>query len=181
MQSIKERMDQVHGRQAELSENGCTIGEAVQGCLDRGNRQETTARVAVDVPGVGLEGEYRLRRPTNSERINRALVELRPAAFKIHLLLWKWRGAPARGSLPFFTIHSLAKFCVLSRPTVRKGLIELENKGWIQRLKYNKHHKNALYRLVAVRKIPPPRKECREDEQKPATERLGAVLPHPPP
>ena len=89
--------------------------------------------------------------------MNRAQAELGLSAFKIHALLWTWRGAPARGELPFFTIHSLAKFCKMSRPTVRVGLTELSRKGWIARRKYNKHHKNALYGLVAIREVPAPR------------------------
>lgn len=104
----------------------------------------------------GSVGEYRLRSPTRSERMNRALRELETSAFKIHSLLWQWRGSPARGSLPFFTIHSLGKFCFLTRPTVRKALVELEKKGWIIRRNYDKHHKNSLYALVAIRKVPGP-------------------------
>jgi len=117
-----------------------TIGELLPGVLDSGQREKTV--------------ESRPRKklsPTNSERMNRALLELGPSAFKVHLLLWKWRGAPARGKLPFFTIHSLAKFCNLSRPTVRMSLRELHNKGWIQKLEYDKHAKNALYRLCPIR------------------------------
>jgi len=119
------------------------IGDLVPGVLESGKRQ----RLVTSKPCKRLS-------PTNSERMNRALLELGPSAFKIHTLLWKWRGAPAKGHLPFFTIHSLAKFCSMSRPTVRTGLVELVAKGWIQRLKYNAHIKNALYRLVPIRDIP---------------------------
>lgn len=106
----------------------------------------------------GRRGSARRLTPTNSERMNRALVELSPSAFKIHLLLWKWRGAPARGHLPFFTIHSLNKFCSLTRPTVRRALAELVSLGWISCQDYNKHHKNALFRLVAIRDVAFPAK-----------------------
>lgn len=123
--------------------NLSTIGELLPGVLEAGKRQSKVA------------GRSRKRlSPTNSERMNRALAELVPSAFKIHTLLWKWRGAPAKGLLPFFTIHSLAKFCTLTRPTVRSGLRELIDKGWIQKQEYNKHTKNALYRLIPIRDIP---------------------------
>ena len=120
-----------------------TIGELLPGILDRGERQKR------------VKGKYQGKRsPTNSERMNRALKELSGSAFKIHTLLWKWRGAPAKGLLPFFTIHSLGKFCTMTRPTVRSGLRELVAKGWIEKLKYNAHTKNALYRLIPIRDIP---------------------------
>lgn len=122
---------------------GRSVGEVIAETLDQGKR---------DVKGPGRE--YRLRTPTNSERLNRALVELRPGAFKVHMLLWKWRGAPARGTLPYFTIRSLEKFCHMTRPTVRVAMTELTVKGWIERKTYNKHHKNALYTLVPIRKVP---------------------------
>lgn len=133
-----------------------SAAEAVSEVLDRGSRRRRAVRDLLD-DGENPPGrEYRARTPTNSERLNRALAELGLSAFKVHLLLWKWRGSPARGILPFFTIHSLARFCRLSRPTVRVGLRELIRKGWIRAEGYNKHHKNTLYRLVAVRKIPAP-------------------------
>lgn len=132
------------------------IGDLIAGVLDSGNRERRTARDVLEDSGDEVRKEYRVRRPTRSERLNRALTELSACAFKIHILIWTWRGAPARGLLPFFTIHSLSKFCMMSRPTVRKGLSELTRKGWIQRLPYDKHHKNTLYRLIAIRKIPRP-------------------------
>jgi len=119
-----------------------SIGELLPGVLERGKREHKPHKVH----------RFRLS-PTNSERMNRALKELGPSAFKIHTLLWKWRGAPSRGLLPFFTIHSLAKFCGLSRPTVRSGLLELTQKGWIEKLGYNVHEKNELYRLTPVREV----------------------------
>ncbi len=132
------------------------VGELVREVLDSGKRRRRSLRDFVggveDPPGR----EYRARSPTNSERLNRALAELRPGAFKVHLLLWQWRGAPARGLLPFFTIHSLSGFCKLSRPTVRMALRELMHKGWIRPEPYNKHHKNTLFRLVSIRKVPAP-------------------------
>ncbi len=134
-------------------------GEALVECLDRGSRHVEETGPGLEEHGEGSNGEYRVRSPTNSERLNRALVELGLSAFKVHLLIWKWRGAPARGTLPFFTIRSLEKFCHLTRPTVRVALDELTSKGWIVRKEYNVHHKNALYSLVAVRQIPRPTKE----------------------
>ncbi len=132
------------------------IGDVLKDILDKGERHGKTKPKSKD-PSVDDDGkEYRVRSPTRSERMNRALKELRPAAFKIHALIWEWRGAPARGILPFFTIRSLEKFCNLTRPTVRKAFDELTSKGWIIRSDYDCHYKNALYRLVAVRKIPRP-------------------------
>ncbi|MBA7707923.1 hypothetical protein ES703_116807 [subsurface metagenome] len=132
------------------------LGEVIPEVLDRGSRHRRDVKDVLedfeDPPGR----EYRARSPTNSERLNRALVELSLSAFKVHTLIWKWRGAPARGVLPFFTIRSLEKFCHLTRPTIRTALLELTSKGWIERLPYNPHHKNTLFRLVPVRKIPPP-------------------------
>ena len=130
------------------------LSDLIPGVLESGKRE----LVVVGEPKGGSssdEGKVRHRlRPTNSERMNRALKELGPSAFKIHTLLWKWRGAPAKGALPFFTIHSLSKFCSLTRPTVRSGVKELVRLGWIQKHGYNKHHKNELYRLVPIRDVP---------------------------
>ncbi len=131
-------------------------GEVLRVPLDRGSRERDTRASSGEQQTEGTKGEYRLRTPTNSERLNRALIELGSAAFKIHVLLWKWRGAPARGLLPFFTFYSLSRFCSLSRPTVRKAVQELLRKGWIRPKKYNKHHKNTLYELVGIRKVPAP-------------------------
>lgn len=118
------------------------LGELLPGVLEAGKRQEGSDRK----PGGRLW-------PTNSERMNRALKELGKSAFKVHTLLWKWRGAPARGKLPFFTVRSLSKFCSLTRPTVRSALRELVGKGWIQKLGYSCHKKNELYRLVPIRDV----------------------------
>lgn len=137
------RICDVMDRTAQGVIPGQSVGEVIAQTLDEGKRDRE-----------GPQKEYRLRTPTNSERLNRALVELRPGAFKVHMLLWKWRGAPARGTLPFFTIRSLQNFCRLTRPTVRVAMIELTEKGWIVRKTYNKHHKNALYTLVPIRKVP---------------------------
>lgn len=125
-----------------------SIGELLPGVLDRGRRQKRVERK----PRVRLS-------PTNSERMNRALVELEPAAFKIHMLLWKWRGAPGPGRLPFFTIHGLSRFCSLTRPTIRSGLRELVEKGWIRKRGYDKHVKNELYGLVPIRDVKKPADE----------------------
>lgn len=122
--------------------NMSRLSDLLPGVLDAGKRES----------GKVLKVRHRLF-PTNSERMNRALKELGPSAFKIHTLLWKWRGAPAKGSLPFFTVHSLSKFCSLTRPTVRSGLKELTRLGWIQKQGYNSHHKNELYRLIPIRDV----------------------------
>lgn len=133
-----------------------SLGEVLSVPLDCDRRAQGTQEDNEGRLRGGTKGDYRVRSPTRSERLNRALKELSPSAFKIHILLWKWRGAPAKGSLPYFTIHSLGKFCGLSRPTVRSGLSELTTKGWIRRNKYNSHFKNALYSLVPIRRVPRP-------------------------
>ena len=133
-----------------------SIGEVLAPGWDKGSRQGADVGPAAGDAGKSTKGEYRARMPTRSERLNRALAELGLSAFKVHALLWQWRGAPAKARLPFFTIHSLCKFCDMSRPTVRVALDELTAKGWIQRRTYNCHHKNALYSLVAIRKVPGP-------------------------
>lgn len=156
MESEAQYFRRIQARQAERPSGTNGLGESVEDLLDRGSRQRRTVEGVPEDPGDGSTKEYRLRTPTNSERLNRALTELAPSAFKIHILIWKWRGAPARGLLPYFTIHSLSKFCMMSRPTIRMALRELTRKGWIQRLPYNKHHKNTLYRLVPIRKVPAP-------------------------
>lgn len=123
---------------------GCSrVGDLIPGVLDSGKR----------LRGDG-QGPGKKRSPTNSHRLNRALVELSTSAFKVHLLLWKWRGAPSRGLLPFFTFRSLSRFCNLTRPTVRCAVKELVEKGWIKKSSYNVHHKNSLYRLVPIRDVP---------------------------
>ena len=132
------------------------VEDLLPGVLESGSRSRRVVRDVLDDEESPPGREYRARSPTNSERLNRALAELSASACKIHLLLWKWRGAPARGLLPFFTIHSMSRFCSLSRPTVRAALRELLDKGWIRAEKYNKHHKNTLYRLVPIRKVPAP-------------------------
>ena len=119
-----------------------SIRSLLPGVLEAGARQKHYYRESLG-----------RRSPTNSERMNRALAELGPSAFKVHMLLWKWRGAPARGRLPFFTVHSLARFCSLTRPTVRAALRELIGKGWVDRRGYNCHKKNELYGLVPIREI----------------------------
>ena len=120
-----------------------SIGELVRPLLDGGTRE---SKINGGVP--------RKLTPTNSERFNRSLRELSSSGFKVHCLLWKWRGAPARGKLPYFTIHSLSKFTGLTRPTVRKALDELIRKGWIGREPYSVHKKNSLYRLIPIREVP---------------------------
>ena len=130
-----------------------SIGELIPGVLEAGDRHmEGTERPIESTRKVGSKSQKRLY-PTNSERMNRALSELSCSAFKIHTLLWQWRGAPARGCLPFFTVHGLCKFCSLTRPTIRAGVKELVGKGWIQKQGYNKHHKNELYSLVPIRDV----------------------------
>lgn len=132
------------------------MGDLIGDVLESGARALSPVVDSKRKTRGGRRRSARRLSPTNSERMNRALVELSPSAFKIHCLLWKWRGAPARGHLPFFTIHSLNKFCSLTRPTVRRALGELVSAGWIDRDGYNPHHKNALFRLVAIRDVPFP-------------------------
>ena len=132
------------------------IGDAVAEVLDKGSRGLKSVEDNSEEQPGGDNGQYRVRTPTNSERLNRALKELGLSAFKVHTLIWKWRGAPAKGKLPYFTIRSLEKFCGITRPTVRSALGELVAKGWVQKLPYNPHHKNTLYRLIAIRKVPRP-------------------------
>jgi len=133
--------------------------EPLSQVLDSGSRRRRDVKDLLDDFEVDPGREYRKRTPTNSERLNRALVELGSSAFKVHTLVWQWRGAPARGTLPYFTIRSLEKFCNLTRPTVRVALKELTQKGWVERLPYNKHHKNTLYRLIPIRKVRAPIKK----------------------
>lgn len=156
---MSDRTDQTHRRGPWDQGSGpgvVPLGEVMEEVLDSGSRSRRDVRGLLDDEEIPSGREYRARSPTNSERLNRALKELSAAACKIHLLLWKWRGAPARGLLPFFTIHSLSRFCGMSRPTVRMALRELMHKGWIRPERYNKHHKNTLYRLVSIRRVPPP-------------------------
>ncbi len=154
-----DRLTRVNSKVSDVHAGSRTMGESVQEYLDQGSRLRSNVRELLeDQPSVEA-GEYRARSPTRSERLNRALKELRPSAFKVHQLIWTWRGAPAKGCLPYFTIRSLETFCSLTRPTVREALQELTSKGWIQRLPYDKHHKNTLYRLVAIRQVAAPIKE----------------------
>lgn len=121
--------------------------------LDTGTRAGERAGRQDRRPGTVAPRTCKRLSPTNSERLNRALKELSPSAFKIHTLLWKWRGAPAKGHLPFFTVHGLSTFCGMTRPTVRSGLRELVRLGWIRKQGYNKHIKNELYSLTPIRNI----------------------------
>lgn len=156
MEPQHDRERQLTARDWGLGAGPARLGEVIPEVLDRGSRRRRPVKGLLDDFEDSDVCEYRARTPTNSERLNRALAELSLSAFKVHTLIWKWRGAPARGTLPFFTIHSLERFCHLTRPTIRVALRELTSKGWIERLPYNKHHKNTLFRLVPVRKIPPP-------------------------
>lgn len=122
--------------------------------FDRGPRDKGEPR---PVPGPAKRGEKKPRRrlsPTYSERKNRALVELSFSGYKIHDLLWTWRGSPARGNLPFFTLKSLAKFCGTDRMVVRRALKELVSKGWIKPGQYDCHKKNSLFKLVPIEEVP---------------------------
>lgn len=130
------------------------LSDLLPGVLESGKRRESGLDESFEGSPSGKQ-KHRVRLfPTNSERMNRSLKELSKSAFKVHMLLWQWRGAPARGKLPFFTIHSLSKFCAFTRPTIRGALKELVNQGWIQKLGYSKHKKNELYRLVPIRDVP---------------------------
>lgn len=110
-------------------------------------------------PGPAKAGEVKGRNnkpPTNSERMNRGLVELSPMAYKVMTLYWKWSGAPAKGGWLFRTIKSVARFCGTTRPGVRRAEVELLRLGWIELKPYDKHWKNSLVRLIPIRKVPPP-------------------------
>jgi len=123
---------------------------------DQGPRAKDEVRIPPGPAKRGKEKPRKRRYPTNSERGNRALKELSPSAFKIHWIMWRFRGAPGPGKLPFFTVSSLGRFCNLSRNTVCKGLKELVSLGWIVRLGYNPHEKNELYKLVPIGKVKKP-------------------------
>lgn len=138
-----------------------SLGELLPGVLDAGKRQETVPTDPIESGGGGDQRPRHRLFPTNSERMNRSLKELGKSAFKVHTLLWKWRGAPSRGKLPFFTIRSLSKFCSLTRPTIRMALAELVKKGWIEKLGYSCHKKNELYKLVPIRDVKTQREEER--------------------
>jgi len=143
-------------RRADLGAGPVRLGAVIPEVLDRGARHTRPVKDVLEDFEDSAAREYRVRTPTNSERLNRALTELSLSAFKVHTLIWKWRGAPARGSLPFFTIRSLERFCHLTRPTIRVALTELTKKGWIKRSTYNKHYKNTLFSLVPIRRVPAP-------------------------
>jgi len=161
MPSYEQLLDSASRKREYFAQDTFRVGEVIRESLDRGKRERRSLRDLLEGDNGEVRKEYRKRSPSNSERLNRALEELGTSAFKVHALLWQWRGAPSRGSLPYFTIRSLEKFCNLTRPTVRVALKELTKKGWIVRLKYNKHHKNALYRLVPIRQVRPPvKKQC---------------------
>ncbi|MBA7706580.1 hypothetical protein ES703_115434 [subsurface metagenome] len=132
------------------------IGENEKFAVDVGDREKDEVRIP---SGRAARGESKPRKrlsPTNSERLNRAFVELGQAAFIIHMLLWKWRGAPHKGLLPFFTCKSVGRFCRMDPKTARNGLRELIAKGWIRPERYNPHAKNTLYRLIPIRDILKP-------------------------
>ena len=143
MSTLEAEKARAAGRRAESKAYEEETAKSIKAYLGSGERER------------GTQETWRVRGgPTRSERMNRALKELRPAAFKVQQLLLIWRGAPAKGNLPFFTIHSLSKFCNLTRPTVRSAFTELIDKGWIKKQPYDKHHKNTLYRLVGIRRVP---------------------------
>ena len=154
--SYQAEFDKAQKKRAVFAESVAETAREVKASLDRGKRRKRRGSPLPGASGGGDNGEYRAKSPTNSERMNRSLAELGLSAFKIHTLIWQWRGAPSRGKLPFFTIRSLERFCHLTRPTIRRALAELTAKGWIVRFKYNTHHKNALYTLCPCRKIPRP-------------------------
>lgn len=156
MENESDHSARVNTSPVEVDAGSRPIGEVVREYLDRGSRRKQDVRRLLEDDEKVEKGEYRVRSPTRSERLNRALKELRPAAFKVHMLIWTWRGAPGRGMLPYFTIRSLEVFCRLTRPTIRLAMMELTSKGWIIRRPYDKHHKNTLYELVPIRRVPPP-------------------------
>ncbi|MBA7711412.1 hypothetical protein ES703_120373 [subsurface metagenome] len=132
------------------------IGENEKFAVGVGDREKDQPRIAPGPAGRGKKKPRVRLSPTNSERLNRGLVELDFPAFKVHMLLWKWRGAPGPGKLPFFTLKSLIRFCATDRNVIRRSLTELVLKGWIKRNGYNPHEKNELYRLVPIKDVPKP-------------------------
>ncbi len=121
--------------------------------FDTGDRDKGEPRPK---PGPAARGERKptvRTTPTRKHRLNRALVELSFPAFKIHTLLWEWRGAAAKGNLPFFTFKSLARFCGTDAKVVKRGMRELTSKGWIEPGQYDCHRKNSLFRLVPIEEI----------------------------
>lgn len=44
--------------------------------------------------------------------------------------------------------------CATDRNAVKRALQELTRKRWIERAKYDEHHKNALYKLVPIKDVP---------------------------
>ncbi|MBA7650926.1 hypothetical protein ES703_58741 [subsurface metagenome] len=147
-----------------LADSVRQMRETGENPFDRGPRDEGEPR---PVPGPAKRGEKKHQgrlSPTHFERMNRALVELGHPAFKIHALLWVWRGAAAKGKLPFFTIHSLARLCRMDRKVVRRALGELVDLGWIERHRYDCHKKNELCRLVPIETVPKPGESAKESE-----------------
>ncbi len=148
--------DQTFSMKQLLESMAREVPEDVGRGVDRGERGQGYPRGRSGKrKGDAVAPRIRLY-PTNSARLNRALVELSLPAFKVHQLLWQWRGAPARGNLPFFTVLGVAKLCGTDRKVVRRALQELTRKRWIERAKYDEHHKNALYKLVPIKDVPLP-------------------------
>ncbi len=145
-----------------LAELGTVPDERGPG-FDTGPRDKGEAR---PVPGRAKRGARKptvRTTPTRKHRLNRALVELSSAAFKVHTLLWEWRGSAAKGNLPFFTFKSLARFCGTDRNVIRHAIAELTSKGWIEPGQYDCHKKNSLFRLVPIEEIRVPGGGVAED------------------
>ncbi len=124
--------------------------------LDEGPRDKGEPRIPPGPPKRG-ESKPRIRlSPTNSERLNRALVELSDAEFKELILLWKWRGAPGTGPLSYFTVEGVARHTGHSRRATGMHLQALKEKGWIRGNGYNEHWKKELYWLAPIETVPKP-------------------------
>ncbi len=131
-------------------------GENDEVPFDKGPRAKGQARIP---PGPAKRGQKKLREErgsTYSARWNRGQDELSIWAFGIMVQLWIWRGAAAKGDLPYFTDKSLAKFFHTDVKVVKRAKRELISLGWVKCKPYDCHHKNTLYELIALRKVPVP-------------------------
>ncbi len=123
---------------------------------DQGPRYEQRARIPPGPPKRGQLKPGERPPPTHRERRNRALKELSGNAYKVHDLLWTWRGAEARGFTPFETDISLAYFLGTDVKVIKRAKEELTVKGWVEFGQYDKHGKNRKAYLVPIRKVPKP-------------------------
>ena len=110
-------------------------------------------------PGPAKGGQKKRpeeRGTTHDARWNRGQDELSVWAFAVMLQLTIWRGAPAVGDLPYFTKAGLARHFHTDWKVIDRAIKELVSLGWVECKPYDCHHKNSLYRLVPLRKVPVP-------------------------